>query len=177
MNRKARSGLLVLVFFVALVLSSCYKYNETSTSLGDYERCIARNPYHRLIFPNGALLSEQNCEFYDLYQWDGSTTPISLTYVHASFSKDTFQQELDRLQKMGVTYTEEYFCNPAYVLCLNDVGVGEYALINEEQYSIRYVFYQTNLAIEKLSTKDRVKPEYSNIEIDTPYKYQWHGTK
>ena len=177
MNRKARSGLLVLVFFVALVLSSCYKYNETSTSLGDYERCIARNPYHRLIFPNGALLSEQNCEFYDLYQWDGSTTPISLTYVHASFSKDTFQQELERFQKMGAIYTEEYFCCPAYVLCLNYVGIGEYALINEEQYSIHYVFYQTGIAMQKLSAEDQVRPEYSSVKIDRPYEFQWHGTK
>ena len=75
---------------------------------------------------------------------------------------------------MDAAYSEDHFSLPAYILCLNYVGCSEYALINEEEQSIRYVFYQTSLALRKLPAEDRVLTEYSSDEIPLPYEYQWH---
>ena len=171
---KAVIALLFLVLLLILffnIFVSCNANFHSSRKLSDYSQCIGRTHlWSCIMFPDQKLLSADNCEFYDLYWHDGYNTPEYLTYVRCSFDRETFDKEILRLSILATEYSEDLFERPAYILCLNSVGLREYALVDETNQRINYYSSSTKRFLNNIPSEDRLKPEYSSVIIHADYE-------
>ncbi|MCR5171174.1 MAG: hypothetical protein K6C33_12045 [Desulfovibrio sp.] len=142
-----------------------------SRSLEDYEACLQRSYWSEgVLFPERSLLTEENCVFYDRFFSDGANSPEYLSYALCTFSEEDYERQVARLAELSNEYSEEYFSKPAYILCLNAVGLTEYALVDEGRHSIHYYSMGTKRYYDQISAEDRIKPEYADLVVYSGYE-------
>lgn len=176
MNKKKALRLIpfAIAFFIfALFITVLFGFfispnarYHSSRSLSDYSQCIGRShPKNCLLFPDRLLLSNDNCEFYDVFWQNGYDTPEFLTYAFCCFSEKEFENEVNRLSGLAKEYTETFFERPAYILYYNRTGYREYALVDEGHHSIHYICCSRGRFLSKLPVEDRIKPQYEDLRV------------
>ena len=167
----------ILIAIPILLIVGCVAFFAPKSwyktqSLEDYGRFIGRtSPLNGRIFPDRALLTEDNCVFHDEYVTDGSNHPEFLTYAFCSFSEDVYEAEITRLQELANEYTETAFERPAYVLRFEPKFIREYALVDEDAHTIHYISYYCPSFLKQVlwsvPEEDLLRPEAAGFEV--PY--------
>ena len=130
------------------------------------------------VFPEKLLKSTQNIDFY----YNDDSSPIfddsCQVYLKCSYNKSDYQNEIQRLNSIKEQYQEmeqkiwvdnENFKFPAVVAIYNNNHCYEYALLNENEFSIIYVFLQFIYEEDVVFDNDFLPNNYVNPDkvIDT----------
>ncbi len=134
-----------------------------------------------IVFPS-KLSSDNNYNY--LYNCEYSVGDSSyLVMLEANYSQKAFDAEKKRLADLKVSfkmpdemekrenkimYDDKLFCLPAYVAIYNSHLAFEYALIDEENNSVIYVFFQQYAKIDGMDEK-YLPLEFQN---DSKIKYK-----
>lgn len=122
------------------------------------------------IFPEN-IKKEQIKEYYFESQ-DILEAPRAQVYALIEYKKDDYDKEIERLKQLmieygnerkGVMYNEEYFPKPAYISEYNWMGCYEYAIHDEKNNRIAYIFYQ-NIEPDDLKIDKQYLPREENVE-------------
>lgn len=146
--------LLFVITFMWLFFTGGFP-NKTS-NMKDYGSFKDFKGYSNLyIFPNEIPKSAEVDSYY-YYQRDTLFDPTCQIYLEYSLSKTDFDAEVLRLSKISeryknenykdkinnIVYDTKNFIYPAYVTIFNQNHCYEYALLNNEECKIIYVFTQ-----------------------------------
>lgn len=143
------------LFCVLLIAMGIVLFNydifghETYTKIEDYETSfeLPEIRYYSArydLFPQN--VSDLNVEtFY--FEWElgviGSADVETLLTVQ--YEEDSFSEEISRLQTLAngnVMYDEKRFSLPAYVTLLGEWDTSVYALVDDENLEIHYIYLQ-----------------------------------
>ena len=142
---------ILICFILTLSLISCSNvYEEIIISdIKEYdsiwslsERRVAEGS---LLFPNN-VTKEQSISFlckHSTYRWLGTGWQLVL---EVKYSDKVFLEEVNRLDNLcidsPVCGSSEYFENPTYATVWNWNGCFEYAVIDEKEKTICYIYLQ-----------------------------------
>lgn len=149
------SIILVLILLIYLNIISFNKdHNKTSvtTNTEDYGDFRGFRGFSNLdIFPEKLLKSAQNINFY----YNDDSSPIfddsCQIYLKCSYNKREYISEIQRLKSIKEKYQEieqktwednQNFKFPSVVAIYNNNHCYEYALLDESNFSIIYIFLQ-----------------------------------
>lgn len=169
----------LLISILTVSMSSCSDvYDETIISDVELYDTIWELPERRvsetsMLFPN-EIQEEQverfNCQ-HTTYRLLGTGWQIELTIL---FDENTFNVEKDRLSNLCgnsiVCGESTYFDQPAYATVWNWNGCFEYAVINEREKSIGYVYLQL-IETEDLSVDPAYVPHPYEMQLDDSRAY------
>ena len=167
----------VFLIVLALALSNLAKGDtrERSQDTADYRKWSVPEKYtHFLIFPEEIPAEAEEVEYYYQYEsgWD---RPMSQIYLSYRLNENAYATEQERLSSL--TYTErtgeprsvEYdttsFGYPAYVTIDGYDFCYEYALLNEKEHTIVYI-YAMNTVSDDLQFNDEFLPNYYMENFD-----------
>ncbi len=185
MNRKTKGyivGVISILFSVflivlALALSNLAKGDtrERSQDTADYRKWSVPEKYtHFLIFPEEIPAEAEEVEYYYQYEsgWD---RPMSQIYLSYRLNENAYATEQERLSSLtytdrtGETRSVEYdtasFGYPAYVTIAGYDFCYEYALLNEKEHTIVYI-YAMNTVSDDLQFNDEFLPNYYMENFD-----------
>lgn len=124
------------------------------------------------IFPD-SLENVQSQNYYYYYQNTNMSIDESLIYLEATYDDAQFQHEIERLgdiqceyemdgkeQPKQIVYDESLFSYPAYIATYCSDLSYEYALVNEKEKKIAYIY--ANLA----DFQDMIPKEYLPLEVE-----------
>lgn len=162
---------------LALALSNLAKgdIRERSQDTADYRKWSVPEKYtHFLIFPEEIPAEAEEVEYYYQYEsgWD---RPMSQIYFSYQLNEDAYATEQERLSSLtytdhtGETRSVEYdttsFRYPAYVTIAGYDFCYEYALMNEKEHTIVYI-YAMNTVSDDLQFNDEFLPNYYMENFD-----------
>ena len=142
----------VFLIVLALALSNLAKGDtrERSQDTADYQKWSVPEKYtHFLIFPEEIPAEAEEVEYYYQYEsgWD---RPMSQIYLSYRLNENAYATEQERLSSLnytdrtGETRSVEYdttsFGYPAYVTIAGYDFCYEYALLNEKEHTIVYIY-------------------------------------
>lgn len=152
---------------------------KLTTSTDDYGNFRGFRGFSNLdVFPEKLLKSAQNIDFY----YNDDSSPIfddsCQVYLKCSYNESDYQSEIQRLKSIKEQYQEmeqktwvdnENFKFPAVVAIYNNNHCYEYALLNENNFSIIYVFLQFIYKEDVVFDNDFLPNKYFNPDevIDT----------
>ena len=167
----------VFLIVLALALSNLAKGDtrERSQDTADYQKWSVPEKYtHFLIFPEEIPAEAEEVEYYYQYEsgWDRPMSPIYLSYRLNENAYATEQERLSSLNytdRTGETRSVEYdttsFGYPAYVTIAGYDFCYEYALLNEKEHTIVYI-YAMNTVSDDLQFNDEFLPNYYMENFD-----------
>lgn len=167
----------VFLIVLALALSNLAKGDtrERSQDTADYQKWSVPEKYtHFLIFPEEIPAEAEEVEYYYQYEsgWDRPTSQIYLSYRLNENAYATEQERLSSLNytdRTGETRSVEYdttsFGYPAYVTIAGYDFCYEYALLNEKEHTIVYI-YAMNTVSDDLQFNDEFLPNYYMENFD-----------
>lgn len=138
-----------------VVSSEMYREAENGTRYNDFTS---------LLFPN--TITDLNVKnYYCIYDYSEHFEIL----LSVQYTAEDYANEVDRLSAVKhngeILYTTKYFSCPAYVTALGyNNDCSEYALLDEEQCCIHYIYIQ-GLCLEDI----RMSTEY------LPYGYSGYG--
>lgn len=167
----------VFLIVLALALSNLAKGDtrERSQDTADYQKWSVPEKYtHFLIFPEEIPAEAEEVEYYYQYEsgWD---RPMSQIYLSYRLNENAYATEQERLSSLnytdrtGETRSVEYdttsFGYPAYVTIAGYDFCYEYALLNEKEHTIVYI-YAMNTVSDDLQFNDEFLPNYYMENFD-----------
>ena len=167
----------VFLIVLALALSNLAKGDtrERSQDTADYQKWSVPEIYtHFLIFPEEIPAEAEEVEYYYQYEsgWD---RPMSQIYLSYRLNENAYATEQERLSSLnytdrtGETRSVEYdttsFGYPAYVTIAGYDFCYEYALLNEKEHTIVYI-YAMNTVSDDLQFNDEFLPNYYMENFD-----------
>ncbi len=167
----------VFLIVLALALSNLAKGDtrERSQDTADYRKWSVPEKYtHFLIFPKEIPAEAEEVEYYYQYEsgWD---RPMSQIYLSYRLNENAYATEQERLSSLtytdrtGETRSVEYdttsFGYPAYVTIAGYDFCYEYALLNEKEHTIVYI-YAMNTVSDDLQFNDEFLPNYYMEKFD-----------
>ena len=167
----------VFLIVLALALSNLAKGDtrERSQDTADYQKWSVPEKYtHFLIFPEEIPAEAEEVEYYYQYEsgWD---RPMSQIYLSSRLNENAYATEQERLSSLnytdrtGETRSVEYdttsFGYPAYVTIAGYDFCYEYALLNEKEHTIVYI-YAMNTVSDDLQFNDEFLPNYYMENFD-----------
>lgn len=167
----------VFLIVLALALSNLAKGDtrERSQGTADYQKWSVPEKYtHFLIFPEEIPAEAEEVEYYYQYEsgWD---RPMSQIYLSYRLNENAYATEQERLSSLnytdrtGETRSVEYdttsFGYPAYVTIAGYDFCYEYALLNEKEHTIVYI-YAMNTVSDDLQFNDEFLPNYYMENFD-----------
>lgn len=167
----------VFLIVLALALSNLAKGDtrERSQDTADYQKWSVPEKYtHFLIFPEEIPAEAEEVEYYYQYEsgWD---RPMSQIYLSYRLNENAYATEQERLSSLnytdrtGETRSVEYdttsFGYPAYVTIAGYDFCYEYALLNEKEHTIVYI-YAMNTVSDDLQFNDEFLPNYYMANFD-----------
>ena len=167
----------VFLIVLALALSNLAKGDtrERSQDTADYRKWSVPEKYtHFLIFPEEIPAEAEEVEYYYQYEsgWD---RPMSQIYLSYRLNENAYATEQERLSSL--TYTDRTgetrsaedatasFGYPAYVTIAGYDFCYEYALLNEKEHTIVYI-YAMNTVSDDLQFNDEFLPNYYMENFD-----------
>lgn len=174
-----KTACLVISLFLILCLSSCNDvYEETLISdIREYNE-IWTLPEHRvaetsLLFPNN--VAENQCASFvgkhTTYHLLGTGWQISLEVIYDDTS---FSEEIDRLNNLcansAICGASQYFDNPAYATVWNWNSCFEYAVIDEKEKTICYIYLQL-IQKNDLIIGENYIPKGYEMQLTDSYSY------
>lgn len=185
MKRKTKSYIVAVVsilfsallIILAVSLSSLLRGDakERSKNVEDYRKWALSEKYtHFLIFPEEIPAGAEDVEYYYQYE-SGWGRPMCQIYLSYRLDADTWQTEKDRLSSLtytdasgesrSVQYDTKSFHYPAYVTIAGYDFCYEYALLNEQEHTIIYI-YAMNTVSGDLQFHDDFLPDYYMKNFD-----------
>lgn len=167
----------VFLIVLALALSNLAKGDtrERSQDTADYQKWSVPEKYtYFLIFPEEIPAEAEEVEYYYQYEsgWD---RPMSQIYLSYRLNENAYATEQERLSSLtytdrtGETWSVEYdttsFGYPAYVTIAGYDFCYEYALLNEKEHTIVYI-YAMNTVSDDLQFNDEFLPNYYMENFD-----------
>lgn len=167
----------VFLIVLALALSNLAKGDtrDRSQDTADYRKWSVPEKYtHFLIFPEEIPAEAEEVEYYYQYEsgWD---RPMSQIYLSYRLNENAYATEQERLSSLtytdrtGETRSVEYdtasFGYPAYVTIAGYDFCYEYALLNEKEHTIVYI-YAMNTVSDDLQFNDEFLPNYYMENFD-----------
>ena len=185
MKRKTKGYIVAVISILfsvflsdlALALSNLAKGDtrERSQDTADYQKWSVPEKYtHFLIFPEEIPAEAEEVEYYYQYEsgWD---RPMSQIYLSYRLNENAYATEQERLSSLnytdrtGETRSVEYdttsFGYPAYVTIAGYDFCYEYALLNEKEHTIVYI-YAMNTVSDDLQFNDEFLPNYYMENFD-----------
>lgn len=172
--KKANKIILVCIWSVILLLG-------TITVI--WESCIERNieryaefdEYHGYgnlwVFPEDISETATNVDYY-YFDMNTFMDPTCQIYLSCTYDTETYQKEVERLSQINyemngamkpIQYEENIFAYPAYVSIYQWESCYEYALVDDEEQKIVYVFLQ-GIPEWMLAFDEEYSPYYMNQE-------------
>lgn len=185
MKRKTKSTIVAVVsilfsallIILAVSLSSLVKGDtkERSQNVADYGKWSVPEKYTRfLIFPEEIPADAENVEYYYQYE-SGWGRPMSQIYLSYGLDEDTYAAEKERISNLvytdstgetrSVELDNESFHYPAFVAIAGYDFCYEYALLNETEHTIVYI-YAMNTVSDDLQFNDEFLPDYYMKNFD-----------
>ena len=167
----------VFLIVLALALSNLAKGDtrERSQDTADYRKWSVPEKYtHFLIFPEEIPAEAEEVEYYYQYEsgWD---RPMSQIYLSYRLNENAYATEQERLSSLNYTdltgenrsveYDTTSFGYPAYVTIAGYDFCYEYALLNEKEHTIVYI-YAMNTVSDDLQFNDEFLPNYYMENFD-----------
>ena len=167
----------VFLIVLALALSNLAKGDtrERSQDTADYRKWSVPEKYtHFLIFPEEIPAEAEEVEYYYQYEsgWD---RPMSQIYLSYRLNENAYATEQERLSSLNYTdrtgenrsveYDTASFGYPAYVTIAGYDFCYEYALLNEKEHTIVYI-YAMNTVSDDLQFNDEFLPNYYMENFD-----------
>ena len=161
----------IFLIVLALALSNLAKGDtrERSQDTADYRKWSVPEKYtHFLIFPEEIPAEAEEVEYYYQYEsgWD---RPMSQIYLSYRLNENAYATEQERLSSLtytdrtgeprSVEYDTTSFGYPAYVTIAGYDFCYEYALLNEKEHTIVYI-YAMNTVSDDLQFNDEFLPNY-----------------
>lgn len=141
---------LLSVIFVALI-GSTIKHKTIVTDINKYGYFDNLDVLSNLeIFPETIPDGFIDGQYYFEYK-EGFLDSECQIYLKCIYDISTYRNETERLARIEETYqgrnqkihyNTEDFCQPAYVTVFENDGCYEYALLDEDNLSITYIFLQ-----------------------------------
>ena len=185
MKRKTKGYIVAVIsilfsaflIVLAIALSNLAKgdIRERSQDVTDYGKWSVPEKYTRfLIFPEKIPAEAEEVEYYYQYE-SGWGRPMSQIYLSYRLDEDAYAKEQERLSSLvytdpaGETRAVEYdtasFGYPAYVTIAGYDFCYEYALLNEKEHTIVYI-YAMNTVSDDLQFNDEFLPNYYMENFD-----------
>ena len=167
----------IFLIVLALALSNLAKGDtrERSQDTADYRKWSVPEKYtHFLIFPEEIPAEAEEVEYYYQYEsgWD---RPMSQIYLSCRLNENAYATEQERLSSLtytdctgeprSVEYDTTSFGYPAYVTIAGYDFCYEYALLNEKEHTIVYI-YAMNTVSDDLQFNDEFLPNYYMENFD-----------
>ena len=167
----------IFLIVLALALSNLAKGDtrERSQDTADYRKWSVPEKYtHFLIFPEEIPAEAEEVEYYYQYEsgWD---RPMSQIYLSYRLNENAYATEQERLSSLtytdrtgeprSVEYDTTSFGYPAYVTIAGYDFCYEYALLNEQEHTIVYI-YAMNTVSDDLQCNDEFLPNYYMENFD-----------
>lgn len=167
----------IFLIVLALALSNLAKGDtrERSQDTADYRKWSVPEKYtHFLIFPEEIPAEAEEVEYYYQYEsgWD---RPMSQIYLSYRLNENAYATEQERLSSLtytdctgeprSVEYDTTSFGYPAYVTIAGYDFCYEYALLNEKEHTIVYI-YAMNTVSDDLQFNDEFLPNYYMENFD-----------
>ena len=167
----------IFLIVLALALSNLAKGDtrERSQDTADYRKWSVPEKYtHFLIFPEEIPAEAEEVEYYYQYEsgWD---RPMSQIYLSYRLNENAYATEQERLASLtytdrtgeprSVEYDTTSFGYPAYVTIAGYDFCYEYALLNEKEHTIVYI-YAMNTVSDDLQFNDEFLPNYYMENFD-----------
>ncbi len=167
----------IFLIVLALALSNLAKGDtrERSQDTADYREWSGPGKYtHFLIFPEEIPAEAEEVEYYYQYEsgWD---RPMSQIYLSYRLNENAYATEQERLSSLtytdrtgeprSVEYDTTSFGYPAYVTIAGYDFCYEYALLNEKEHTIVYI-YAMNTVSDDLQFNDEFLPNYYMENFD-----------
>lgn len=167
----------IFLIVLALALSNLAKGDtrERSQDTADYRKWSVPEKYtHFLIFPEEIPAEAEEVEYYYRYEsgWD---RPMSQIYLSYRLNENAYATEQERLSSLtytdrtgeprSVEYDTTSFGYPAYVTIAGYDFCYEYALLNEKEHTIVYI-YAMNTVSDDLQFNDEFLPNYYMENFD-----------
>lgn len=167
----------IFLIVMALALSNLAKGDtrERSQDTADYRKWSVPEKYtHFLIFPEEIPAEAEEVEYYYQYEsgWD---RPMSQIYLSYRLNENAYATEQERLSSLtytdctgeprSVEYDTTSFGYPAYVTIAGYDFCYEYALLNEKEHTIVYI-YAMNTVSDDLQFNDEFLPNYYMENFD-----------
>ena len=142
---------------------------ESSSDVADYRSWSLSEQYsHLLIFPETVPAGSRDTAYYYRYE-SGYTRPMCQIYLSCYLDGETYAAEVERLAALAyesrssgyqtVRYDETSFSCPAYVTIEGYDFCYEYALTDEGEKRIVYV-YAMNTIREDIKFEEELLPDY-----------------
>lgn len=146
-----------IIFSFLMVILSLFLFRmlrgdvvETSKSIDEYGTWSLGKEYTQLlIFPEEVPGSATNVEYYYKYE-SGFNRPMCQIYLYCQLDKQDYNNEMERLSNLSyasqtgetktVHFDETSFAFPAYVTIEGYDFCYEYALVDEENSAIIYIY-------------------------------------
>ncbi len=139
MNKILRFFPLVGIFILLSLLCACGS-THIYESTGDYLKADVPLTYsEHAVFPDEEALNDATV---DIYRSESQSTLLFddiYFLLKCTYSQESLQQEIARIEETGAVYKEEPFSLPAYIVQFRSDRYYEYALIDTENCSIIYV--------------------------------------
>ena len=167
----------IFLIVLALALSNLAKGDtrERSQDTADYRKWSVPEKYtHYLIFPEEIPAEAEEVE-YDYQYESGWDRPMSQIYLSYRLNENAYATEQERLSSLtytdctgeprSVEYDTTSFGYPAYVTIAGYDFCYEYALLNEKEHTIVYI-YAMNTVSDDLQFNDEFLPNYYMENFD-----------
>ncbi|GLB28579.1 hypothetical protein LAD12857_05020 [Lacrimispora amygdalina] len=147
-----KRGLIVISFIILFIIIICIAMNQKKviTDIEEYGFNGFKGYSNLDVFPESIPDDGTDAQYYFEYK-DGIFDPYYQIYLKCTYDTPTYSDEVKRLAQIkedyqGTTqkirYNTEDFEYPAYVSIYGDDGCYEYALLDEGNQTIIYIFTQ-----------------------------------
>lgn len=169
---------IVFIVIVLLLITGCsinYKEYNDIDNYSNYLISLRDNTdahSYLSIFPDEIV--NNNVEEFRYLSEDGLFDGDYLFYLVVNYDKESFYNEKDRISNITINYknlekkilySEEGFNYPVYISIFDNNGSFEYALADEENYKIIYIFNQFFMW-----DKIEINKNYEPIDYKVPIK-------
>lgn len=128
-------GIIILLSFLTACVST-----HIYESIDDYLKTDVPLTYpEHAVFPDEKLLDDVTVEFYQSESQSTFLFDDVYFLLKCTYSQESFQQEIKRLEEIGAVYEDTWFVLPAYIALFRSDRYYEYALVDTENYTIVYV--------------------------------------
>ena len=114
--------------------------------INEYDRVvIVEKLNHSMIFPESITTGKISMAFFADPLFADRSFKRGQAYLEWNMDKDTYEYELERMKNIVgkknkyVRCSNNLFRLQSYIACYNDDGYFEYALLDENNYTIRYI--------------------------------------
>lgn len=162
---------------------------EESRDIGDYRQWALSDRYtHLMVFPEKIPDLAEEVEYYYEYE-NGWTRPMCQIYLSYRLNLEDYEKEEERLSSLSweseekglLTVQKDFtsFGKPAYVAIAGYDFCYEYALMNEEEHTIVYI-YSMNTVKNDLKFSREFLPEYfmenfDNLSVSGTDRFTMYG--